>query len=130
LNLGAFKFFLISKFLLKKMSKNQFSLEQLFAEIKTKIIAKEKNSYTCELVKEGVEKITRKVGEEALEVMIAAFVNERKPSKKSHQDLVGEVGDLFFHTLVLLASQKVELDEVLTELGKRNKKTKVLKNKK
>jgi len=104
------------------MPKNQFSLEELFSAIKSKIAAKDKNSYTYQLAKEGVEKITRKVGEEALEVVIAAFINERKSSKKTRQELIGEVSDLFYHTLVLIASQEVEFEEVLKELGERNKK--------
>ncbi len=104
------------------MSKNQFLLEELFATIKAKIAAKEKNSYSYELAKAGVEKITRKVGEEALEVVIAAFINDRNSSKKTRQDLIGEVGDLFYHSLVLLASQKIEFEEVLKELAVRNKK--------
>lgn len=106
------------------MPKNQFLLEELFATIKTKIAAKEKNSYSYELAKSGVEKITRKVGEEALEVVIAAFINDRNSSKKTRQDLVGEIADLFYHSLVLLASQEIEFEEVLKELAVRNKKNK------
>lgn len=104
------------------MSKNKFSLEELSALIESKVAKKEKNSYSYELVKNGVEKITRKVGEEALEVVIAAFINENKKSKKTRQDLIGEVADLFYHSLVLLASQQIEFSEILKELEKRNKK--------
>jgi phosphoribosyl-ATP pyrophosphohydrolase len=107
------------------MSKNQLSLEELFALIKKKISAKEKNSYSYELAKGGVEKITRKIGEEALEVVIAAFIHDKKKSKKTREELVGEVCDLFYHSLVLLAERGIELDEILSELSKRNK----LKNK-
>ena len=106
------------------MSKNQLTFDELFALIKKKISTKEKNSYTYELAKAGVEKITRKVGEEALEVVIAAFINDKKSSKKTREELVGEVCDLFYHSLVLLASQKIELDEVSAELSKRAKKKK------
>lgn len=104
------------------MSKNQLTLEELFALLKKKISSKEKNSYTFELAKAGVEKISRKIGEEALEVVIASFINDRKKTKKNRDDLIGEVCDLFYHTLVLLASQKIELDEILLELNKRNSK--------
>lgn len=106
------------------MSKNQLNFDELFSVIKKKIAAKEKNSYTYELAKGGVEKITRKVGEEALEVIIAAFLNDKKSSKKTREELVGEVCDLFYHSLVLLASQKIELAEILQELNKRNQKKK------
>ena len=105
------------------MSKT-LSLDELFSLIKNKIAAKEKNSYTFEIAKGGAEKITRKVGEEALEVVIAAFMNEQKNNKETRQDLIGEVSDLFYHTLVLLASQNIELDEILQELNKRNQSKK------
>ena len=105
------------------MSKT-LSLDELFSLIKNKIAAKEENSYTYELAKGGAEKITRKVGEEAVEVVIAAFMNEQKNNKETRQDLIGEVSDLFYHTLVLLASQNIELDEILQELNKRNQSKK------
>lgn len=104
----------------KITTKNELSLEDLFALIKKKIAAKEKNSYTYELAKGGAEKTTRKVGEEAVEVVVAAFMNEKKNNKKTRQDLIGEVSDLFYHTLVLLASQDIELKEIQSELHKRN----------
>jgi len=103
------------------MSKNQLSLEELFALVKKKISGKEKNSYSYELAKEGIEKITRKLGEEALEVVIASFIHDRKSNKKTRSELIGEVCDLFYHSLVLLAAQKIEFDEILAELTKRNK---------
>jgi phosphoribosyl-ATP pyrophosphohydrolase len=105
------------------MSKT-LSLDELFSLINNKIAAKEKNSYTYEIAKGGAEKITRKVGEEAVEVVIAAFMNEQKNNKETRQDLIGEVSDLFYHTLVLLASQNIELDEILQELNKRNQSKK------
>jgi len=104
------------------MSKKQFSLEELSTLIKTKIRTKEKNSYSARLAAEGVEKITRKIGEEALEVVIAAFINDKNPNKKNRQELVGEVCDLFFHTLVLLSATDIDLEEILAELNKRNQK--------
>jgi len=106
------------------MPKNQLTLEELFATIQDKIARKEKNSYSYELAKNGVEKITRKVGEEAVEVVIAAFINEKKSSKKTRGELIGEVCDLFYHNLVLLASQGIEYSEILEEFAKRNKKGK------
>lgn len=104
------------------MLKNQLSFADLFALVKKKIFTKEKNSYSYELAKGGVEKITRKIGEEALEVVIAAFIHDKKKSKKTREELVGEVCDLFYHSLVLLAERGIELDEILNELNKRNQK--------
>ncbi len=103
------------------MSKNQTTLEELFALIQDKIRRKEKDSYSYELTKKGVKKITRKIGEEALEVVIAAFIHDKKSSKKTRDELIGEVCDLFYHNLVLLASQNIEYSEILAELTKRNK---------
>jgi phosphoribosyl-ATP pyrophosphohydrolase len=106
------------------MPKSQITIDDLFEITKKKISSKEKGSYTYELHKSGLEKITRKIGEEALEVVIAAFINKEKPSKKTRNDLIGEVCDLFYHSLVLLASNDIELSEVLAELTKRNKNKK------
>ena len=104
------------------MPKNQLTLEELSTIIAEKISKKEKNSYSYELAKKGVEKITRKVGEEAIEVVIAAFIHDQKPNKKTRSELVGEVCDLFYHNLVLLASQDIKFSEILAELTKRNSK--------
>lgn len=104
----------------KKSAQKTLQLEDLFSIIKEKINTKEKNSYTYELAKGGAEKITRKIGEEAVEVVIAGFMHEQKNNKKTRDDLVGEVSDLFFHSLVLLAAQEIEFSEVLAELNKRN----------
>jgi phosphoribosyl-ATP pyrophosphohydrolase/phosphoribosyl-AMP cyclohydrolase len=70
------------------------------------------NSYTARLFAGGVDRIGRKVGEEATELVIAA-------KNASHDEVVAEAADLIFHTLVLLADQDVSLDEVGTEFQKR-----------
>lgn len=102
------------------MLKNQLKIEELFALIKEKIAAKENNSYTSKLATSGLELIARKVGEEAVEVIVAAFAFEKKSSKKTRQELVGEVCDLFYHSLVMLAAQGIELEEITQEFAKRN----------
>ncbi len=103
------------------MEKDKFSLEQLTAEIKQKIADKNPESYSYLLASKGVEQISRKVGEEAIEVVVAAFVDEKKHSAKTRSDLVGEVCDLFYHSLVLLAIKDIEFEEILSELNRRNK---------
>jgi phosphoribosyl-ATP pyrophosphohydrolase len=103
------------------MPNNHISLEELFPLIKQRISNQDPDSYSYKLAKEGLEKITRKIGEEAVEVVIASFVHEKKHSEKSREELIGEVCDLFFHCLVLLASQNIEFSEVLAEAGRRNK---------
>ena len=79
-----------------------------------------KKSYTAELHNGGVARITRKIGEESTEVIIAAFINQQRDNQKSKQDLVNEVCDLFYHTLILLASSNISFDKILDELYKRN----------
>lgn len=72
-------------------------------------------AYTTYLFEKGVDKILKKVGEEASEVIIAA--KNRDP-----EELKWEVADLCYHTLVLLREQKLPLDEVLNVLEERHKK--------
>jgi phosphoribosyl-ATP pyrophosphohydrolase len=99
---------------------NNFNLEELFHSLKEKISAKDENSYTYQLAKAGLEKSARKVGEEAVEVIIAAFIHEKENNAKTRQDLINEICDLFYHSLVLSASQQIEFSEILEELNKRN----------
>jgi len=72
-------------------------------------------AYTTYLFDKGVDKILKKVGEEAAEVIIAA-------KNRSADELRYEASDLIFHLLVLLQEQKLPLDEVLRELERRHKK--------
>jgi phosphoribosyl-ATP pyrophosphohydrolase/phosphoribosyl-AMP cyclohydrolase len=72
------------------------------------------NSYTNLLFDKGLNKIAQKVGEEAVEVVIEAKDNNDELFK-------GEVADLFFHLLVLMAEKNISLNEVLTVLKNRHK---------
>lgn len=91
---------------------NVLFLKELFELIKDRKKKLPKNSYTASLFKKGIDEIVKKVGEESVEVIIAA-----KGAAKRR--LVEESGDLFYHLLVLLAEKGVELDEVIEELGRR-----------
>lgn len=73
----------------------------------------EEGSYTSYLFEKGVDKIAKKVGEEAVELVIAA-------KSKQREEIVGECADLFYHTLVLLADAGVTLSDVCTELKDRH----------
>ncbi|MFY0543223.1 bifunctional phosphoribosyl-AMP cyclohydrolase/phosphoribosyl-ATP diphosphatase HisIE [Brevibacillus sp. H7] len=84
-------------------------LEQLIASREAE---RPEGSYTTYLFEKGVDKILKKVGEEAAEVIIAA-------KNRSHDELRYEASDLLFHLLVLLREQKLPLDDVLAELQKR-----------
>ncbi|WP_312117673.1 bifunctional phosphoribosyl-AMP cyclohydrolase/phosphoribosyl-ATP diphosphatase HisIE [Brevibacillus reuszeri] len=81
-------------------------LEQLIA---ARELERPEGSYTTYLFEKGVDKILKKVGEEAAEVIIAA-------KNRSAEELRYEASDLIFHLLVLLREQKLPLDAVLAEL--------------
>ena len=106
------------------MSNNQITLEELSKDLQRKISTQEEGSYSYELAKGGVEKITRKIGEEATEVIIAAFMNEKNPTDITKEELVGEVCDLIFHNMVLLAERKIDFSEILAEMTRRNNQKK------
>jgi phosphoribosyl-ATP pyrophosphohydrolase/phosphoribosyl-AMP cyclohydrolase len=69
-------------------------------------------SYTAKLFAGGVDRIGKKIGEEATEVVIAAKNDDLS-------ELVWETSDLLYHTLVLLAERGVSLDDIGTELARR-----------
>ncbi len=107
------------------MSKQeQLKFEELLAVIKQKITSKEAGSYSNSLAQKGLERITRKIGEEAIEVLVAAFMHEKNPQQKTRDELVGEICDLFYHTLILLAYEDIKLEEIFAEFAKRNAKKK------
>ena len=89
-------------------------LEELFAVIKDRQANPTAESYTAKLLQEGVGRVAQKVVEEAGESAIAAVQGEREA-------LVGEVADLLYHTLTLLAAADVSPRDVWTELAKRRK---------
>jgi phosphoribosyl-ATP pyrophosphohydrolase/phosphoribosyl-AMP cyclohydrolase len=70
-------------------------------------------AYTTYLFEKGVDKILKKVGEEASEVIIAA-------KNRSHEELRWEAADLIYHLLVLLREQRLPLQDVLGVLEKRH----------
>ncbi len=69
-------------------------------------------SYTNYLFEKGIDKICKKVGEEATEVVIAAKNN-------ANDELVYEMADLYYHLTVLMVEQGVNLDDLYAELKKR-----------
>lgn len=70
-------------------------------------------SYTNRLFEGGREKIAQKVGEEAVEVLIAALGQSREAQ-------IDELADLFYHTLVLMAELDLSLDDVKQRLRERH----------
>lgn len=90
-------------------------INKLEAVIAEREAERPEDSYTTYLFEKGLDKILKKVGEEASEVIIAA-------KNRSHDELKWEAADLLFHLLVLLREQKLPLDEVLTVLKERHEK--------
>lgn len=72
-------------------------------------------SYTCYLFDKGLDKILKKVGEECSETIIAAK-NGRQ------EETVGEISDLIYHLMVMMAQQNIPLEAVLEELSRRSQK--------
>ena len=70
-------------------------------------------SYTSYLFEKGIDKIAKKTGEEAVEVVIAAKNADR-------EELVGECADLLYHLTVLMEEKGISLSDVCTELKKRH----------
>ena len=69
-------------------------------------------SYTNYLFDKGTDKISKKLGEEAVELVIAASQRDRKAT-------IQEIADLEYHLLVLMADRGITLDDVETELRSR-----------
>lgn len=91
-------------------------LQRLAATIKARRTADPELSHTRRLLDEAPVKPAKKVGEEAVEVAIAALAQDKK-------ELVAETADLVYHLLVLLESREVALDEVFAELERRMEAT-------
>ena len=93
-------------------------LSDLFEIILDRKAHPQPGSYTNQLLQVGTDAILQKVGEESVEVILAA-------KSQGKQRLVEEVSDLFYHTLVLLADQGVSLQEIEAELTRRHSLPKV-----
>ena len=97
-----------------KGSGDELVLQELYDVILERISEKKEDSYTYSLHKKGLEEIMKKMGEEAIEVIIASKHQDKK-------DIIYETGDLIYHLLVLLVEKKIMLEEVFDELRSRRK---------
>ena len=88
-------------------------LPQLVDVIKQREIDMPEGAYTTYLFEKGIDKICKKVGEEATEVVIGA-------KNRDAEEVKWEAADLIYHLLVLLQEQKVDVYEVLDVLQKRH----------
>ena len=91
-------------------------LDTLEATIRARRGADPATSYTAKLFARGRGKIAQKVGEEAVETVIAALTED---SAENRAALIGEATDLIFHLLVLLADCGVSLDDIRAEIARR-----------
>lgn len=88
------------------------TLARLEATITARLTADPASSYVASLAARGAPMIARKLGEEAVEAVVAALSG-------SEDELVGEAADVLFHLVVLLAAKGVPLQRVMAELEAR-----------
>lgn len=88
-----------------------YELEKLVNDRKLNPV---EGSYTSSLFDKGINRLAQKVGEEATEVIVAAL-GQNRPEQ------VGELADLFYHTLVLMTELGIKLEDVEAELKRRHK---------
>ncbi len=89
-------------------------LNELFGLIKERKIRMPDNSYTTDLFKSGANRIIQKVGEEAIETVIAA-------KNRDKQEIINETSDLIYHLFVMLAEQDIEFEKIVKNLESRHK---------
>jgi phosphoribosyl-AMP cyclohydrolase / phosphoribosyl-ATP pyrophosphohydrolase len=85
-------------------------LEQVIAQ---RIATRPPGSYTAKLLDEGTRRIAQKVGEEGLELALAAVA-------QTDREIIGEAADLLYHTLLLLKVKGLSLSQVVAELESRH----------
>jgi phosphoribosyl-ATP pyrophosphohydrolase len=76
-------------------------------------------SYVARLFHKGTDTVLKKVGEEATEMVLAAKDMAHAPSPEHRQALVGELADLWFHSMVAMAHLGLSPQEVVGELARR-----------
>lgn len=90
------------------------TLDDLYKTIEDRKEKMPKNSYVASLFRDGEDRILQKVGEESVEVIIAA-------KNESKQRIISEVADLIFNLLVMLSLYKIKPSDILKELMKRTR---------
>lgn len=90
-------------------------LKDLYGIVVDRVERRPPGSYTASLAEKGVAYVARKVGEEAVELVVAAL-------REGRERLVEEVADLLYHLTVLMVLSGVTYDDVFSELRKRMKR--------
>jgi len=94
-------------------SRSEFSYQGLMELIEGRKTDKKAGSYTTYLFEKGLDKILKKVGEEATEVIIAAHAKDRA-------ETVYEIADLAYHVMVLMVEAGISLEDIHKELASRH----------
>ena len=89
------------------------TLDQLFELVRSRRANAPAGSYTAKLFAAGEDEMVKKVGEEAIEVVLAV-------KGQGNQRVVEEMADLYYHSLVLLAARGLSLADVEAELERRH----------
>lgn len=96
----------------EKENYKDFSIYKLYELIRERKINNTEGSYTTYLFNSGIDKILKKIGEESSEVIIGAKNNNR-------EEIIYELADLFYHSLVLMVEKDITLNDIKDELSKR-----------
>jgi phosphoribosyl-ATP pyrophosphohydrolase len=94
----------------------EFSLHDLEKRVQTRARESAEVSYTRKLLDRGVAQCAKKLGEEAVEAVIAAISEDK-------DRVIGEAADVLYHLLVVLHARGIALDEVEAELGARTRQS-------
>ena len=94
-------------------NRQEFSYEGLMSLIESRKTDKKEGSYTTYLFEKGLDKILKKVGEEATEVIIAAHARDKR-------ETVYEIADLAYHIMVLMTEAGISLEDIHRELASRH----------
>ena len=89
-------------------------MDELFATLRERKLNPTPNSYTASLLSAGEDEIVKKIGEEVVEIILAA-------KGQGDQRVVEETADLIYHLMVLLVSRDLSWDDIRAELKKRHR---------
>lgn len=90
------------------------TLENLYQILESRKTASPASSYTARLLDAGEDEIVKKIGEEAIEVILAA-------KSQGEKRLIEEISDLTYHVLVLMVAKNISLQDIAKELNSRQK---------
>ncbi|MDW7669051.1 MAG: bifunctional phosphoribosyl-AMP cyclohydrolase/phosphoribosyl-ATP diphosphatase HisIE, partial [Bacillota bacterium] len=105
------KYSCFHNYVLEDNNENDKILKKIYETIIDRKINPKEKSYTNYLLKEGLDKILKKIAEESGEVIIAS-------KNKDKNELIYEISDLVYHTLVLMVEKDVNIGEIKKELKK------------